>query len=114
MANVIRYFPTQAFNFAFKDSYKKIFMTGIDKKKDHAKFFFANILSGGFAGATTGFIVYPIDMARTRLAADVGSGKNRQYTGLVNCCSSIAKSDGIGVSFVAFLVWQRPFLTLCK
>lgn len=24
-ANVIRYFPTQALNFAFKDTYKKIF-----------------------------------------------------------------------------------------
>ena len=25
-ANVIRYFPTQALNFAFKDTYKKIFV----------------------------------------------------------------------------------------
>jgi solute carrier family 25 (adenine nucleotide translocator) protein 4/5/6/31 len=28
MANVIRYFPTQALNFAFKDTYKKIFLDG--------------------------------------------------------------------------------------
>lgn len=32
-ANVIRYFPTQALNFAFKDKYKQIFMAGVDKDK---------------------------------------------------------------------------------
>lgn len=33
LANVIRYFPTQALNFAFKDTYKKIFVAGYDKDK---------------------------------------------------------------------------------
>lgn len=28
LANVIRYFPTQALNFAFKDTYKNIFLKG--------------------------------------------------------------------------------------
>lgn len=28
LANVIRYFPTQALNFAFKDTYKKLFLAG--------------------------------------------------------------------------------------
>ena len=28
LANVIRYFPTQALNFAFKDTFKKMFMEG--------------------------------------------------------------------------------------
>nr|KAF6360671.1 solute carrier family 25 member 5 [Myotis myotis] len=31
LANVIRYFPTQALNFAFKDKYKQIFLGGVDK-----------------------------------------------------------------------------------
>ena len=31
LANVIRYFPTQALNFAFKDTYKKMFLDGVDK-----------------------------------------------------------------------------------
>eukprot|EP00124_Ichthyophonus_hoferi_P005558 Ihof_evm2s837 gene=Ihof_evmTU2s837 len=93
-ANVVRYFPTQAFNFAFKDTYKMMFLKGVDRKKQPGQFFIGNILSGGFAGATTGFIVYPIDMARTRLAADVGTGAGRQYNGLVDCCKKITKSDG--------------------
>lgn len=29
LANVIRYFPTQALNFAFKDTFKKMFMEGL-------------------------------------------------------------------------------------
>lgn len=32
LANVIRYFPTQALNFAFKDTYKRWFLQGVDKK----------------------------------------------------------------------------------
>ncbi|XP_025220925.1 ADP/ATP translocase 2 isoform X2 [Theropithecus gelada] len=31
LANVIRYFPTQALNFAFKDKYKQIFLGGVGK-----------------------------------------------------------------------------------
>jgi len=71
MANVIRYFPTQALNFAFKDVYKKVF-NPYNAKKNPVKFFFGNCASGGAAGATSLCVVYPLDFARTRLAADVG------------------------------------------
>lgn len=74
LANVIRYFPTQALNFAFKDVYKKIFCP-YNPKKEPVKFFIGNCMSGGAAGATSLCVVYPLDFARTRLAADVGSGK---------------------------------------
>jgi len=33
--------------------------------------------SGGAAGATSLLFVYPLDFVRTRLAADIGSGKER-------------------------------------
>lgn len=38
-------------------------------------FFIGNVLSGGAAGATSSMFVYPLDFARTRLAADIGKGK---------------------------------------
>lgn len=66
LANVIRYFPTQALNFAFKDVYKQIFMSGIDKKTQFGRWFLANLASGGAAGATSLCFVYPLDFARTR------------------------------------------------
>jgi solute carrier family 25 (adenine nucleotide translocator) protein 4/5/6/31 len=94
LANVIRYFPTQALNFAFKDTYKKLFLEGYDKKKDFWKFFAGNLASGGMAGATSLCFVYPLDFARTRLAADVGKGTGREFKGLADCLIKIVKSDG--------------------
>jgi len=94
LANVIRYFPTQALNFAFKDTYKKLFIEGVDKKKEFWKFFAGNLASGGAAGATSLCFVYPLDFARTRLAADVGKGQNREFKGLTDCIGKIFKTDG--------------------
>ena len=78
-----RYFPTQAFNLAFKDSIKKQFPK-YDKNKQFWKFFGTQLASGGLAGACALTIVYPLDYARTRLASDVGTGK-KQFEGLSDC-----------------------------
>lgn len=96
MANVIRYFPTQALNFAFKDTYKKVFCP-FNPKNQPVMFFLGNMASGGAAGATSLMFVYPLDFARTRLAADVKGGKKggeREFNGLVDCLQKIYKSDG--------------------
>merc|ERR1719197_1768211 len=90
MANIVRYFPTQAFNFAFKDSIKDLFPT-YSPKTDFWPFFAVNMASGGLAGAGSLLIVYPLDFARTRLAADVGSGKSREFSGLLDCLTKVAK-----------------------
>lgn len=92
--NIIRYFPTQAFNFAFKDSIKAAFPK-VDKNKDFGKFFMINMASGGLAGAGSLCIVYPLDYARTRLASDVGSGK-AQFNGLLDCLKKTVATGGIG------------------
>lgn len=95
LANVIRYFPTQALNFAFKDVYKQIFLGGVDQKTQFWRYFVGNLGSGGAAGATSLCFVYPLDYARTRLGADVGKGTaDRQYNGLVDCIKKTLKSDG--------------------
>jgi solute carrier family 25 (adenine nucleotide translocator) protein 4/5/6/31 len=45
-ANVIRYFPTQALNFAFRDKFKAMF--GYKKERDgYAKWMAGNLASGG-------------------------------------------------------------------
>jgi solute carrier family 25 (adenine nucleotide translocator) protein 4/5/6/31 len=98
-ANVLRYFPTQALNFAFKDSYKRLFLSGVKKDEQFWRFFAGNLASGGAAGATSLIFVYPLDYARTRLAADVGKGpESREYKGLIHCLTKTVKSDGpVGV-----------------
>ncbi|TKC51918.1 hypothetical protein EI555_021456 [Monodon monoceros] len=105
LANVIRYFPTQALNFAFKDKYKQIFLGGVDRHKQFWRYFAGNLASGGAAGATSLCFVYPLDFARTRLAADVGKGAaQREFTGLGNCLTKIFKSDGLRGLYQGFNV----------
>jgi len=90
--NCIRYFPTQAFNLAFKDSFKKMFPK-YNPKTEFLQFFGANLVSGGLAAAGSLTIVYPLDYARTRLASDVGSGK-KSFTGLGDCIKKTAAGPG--------------------
>lgn len=72
-ANVIRYFPTQALNFAFKDEFKRMFNSS--KKDGYWPWFVGNLASGGLAGASSLLFVYSLDYARTRLANDNKSAK---------------------------------------
>jgi solute carrier family 25 (adenine nucleotide translocator) protein 4/5/6/31 len=116
MANVIRYFPTQALNFAFKDRYKQLFLSGVDKKTQFWRFFAGNLASGGAAGATSLLFVYPLDFARTRLGADVAKDGQRQFNGLWDCISQVYKKDGaaglyrgFGVSLGGIIVYRAAF-----
>jgi len=117
LTNIIRYFPTQAFNFAFKDSIKALFPKA-DKNTEFVKFFLINMASGGLAGAGSLMIVYPLDYARTRLASDVG-GKERQFAGLVDCLKKTVAAggpgalyNGIGVSIVGIIPYRGVYFGL--
>jgi len=116
LANVIRYFPTQALNFAFKDIYKQIFLGGVDKNTQFWRYFAGNLASGGAAGASSLCIVYPLDFARTRLAADIGKGEGRQFTGLADCLKKTFQSDGLigmyrgfGVSVQGIIIYRAAY-----
>ena len=61
----MRYFPSQAMNFAFKDKYKLIFAPK-SENASRSSILIGNLLSGGAAGATSLTVTYPLDMARTR------------------------------------------------
>ncbi|CAI4952427.1 AVN_HP_G0054740.mRNA.1.CDS.1 [Saccharomyces cerevisiae] len=103
-ANVIRYFPTQALNFAFKDKIKAMF--GFKKEEGYAKWFAGNLASGGAAGALSLLFVYSLDYARTRLAADSKSSKKggaRQFNGLIDVYKKTLKSDGVAGLYRGFL-----------
>jgi solute carrier family 25 (adenine nucleotide translocator) protein 4/5/6/31 len=60
-SNVIRYFPTQALNFAFKDKFKAMF--AFKKERDgYAKWVAGNIASGS-VGLASSFPVFSADKA---------------------------------------------------
>ena len=75
LASVVRYFQTLALKFACEDFHKKVFYSYYPKTKPDM-FFLGNMAFGGSAGTTSLSVVYPLDFARTRIAADVGSGKD--------------------------------------
>jgi solute carrier family 25 (adenine nucleotide translocator) protein 4/5/6/31 len=103
-ANVIRYFPTQALNFAFRDTYKSMF--AFKKERDgYAKWMAGNLASGGAAGATSLLFVYSLDYARTRLANDnknAKTGGDRQFNGLIDVYKKTLASDGIAGLYRGF------------
>ena len=74
--------------------------------------------SGGAAGATSLMFVYPLDFARTRLAADVGKAGTgeREFNGLIDCLTKIVKSDGayglyrgFGISVIGIIFYRAAY-----
>merc|ERR1711881_370400 len=103
LANVIRYFPTQALNFAFKDTIKAAFK--VPKTAGVAQKLGANVAAGGIAGSLSLSIVYSLDFARTRLANDAkGKGGERQFNGLIDVYRKTLASDGIGGLYRGFVI----------
>jgi len=107
LANVLRYFPTQALNFAFKDFYKT--KLSRDKKKHgYFQFVMGNIASGGAAGATSLAFVYSLDYARTRLANDMKSSKKgaaeKQFNGLIDVYKKTMATDGVAGLYRGFTI----------
>jgi len=107
LANCLRYFPTQALNFAFKDKIKAQFKP---TKADSAPLRLGkNIASGGLAGAMSLCFVYSLDYARTRLANDTKSAKKggsgqRQFNGLLDVYRKTIASDGVAGLYRGFVI----------
>ncbi|XP_048604992.1 ADP,ATP carrier protein ER-ANT1-like [Brassica napus] len=117
-ANVIRYFPTQASNFAFKGYFKTLL--GYSKERDgYFKWFAGNVASGSAAGATTSLFLYHLDYARTRLGTDAKESSvngKRQFRGMVDVYRRTLSSDGVkglyrgfGVSIVGITLYRGMY-----
>jgi len=106
LANCIRYFPTQALNFAFKDKVKALFKAS--KSDPYPMKFGKNIASGGVAGALSLVFVYSLDYCRTRLANDMKGAKKgggeRQFTGMVDVYRKTIASDGVQGLYRGFVI----------
>ena len=118
LANVLRYFPTQALNFAFKDKIKATFKE--NKDDTFVKKLGKNLGAGAGAGALSLLFVYPLDFARTRLAATARSKSGeQQFNGLFDVFGKTFRSDGIrglyrgfGPSVVGIMVYRGFYFGL--
>lgn len=116
--NCLRYFPTQAFNFAFKDGIKNLF-PAYSSKENFVKFLLVNVASGGLAGASSLVIVYPLDYARTRLGSEVSKNR-RDFKGLGDCLVKTVKGpkgffglyNGFGTSVVGIIPYRGTYFGL--
>jgi solute carrier family 25 (adenine nucleotide translocator) protein 4/5/6/31 len=106
LANCLRYFPTQALNFAFKDKVKAMF--AFSRTDSEMVKFGKNVASGGAAGALSLLFVYSLDYARTRLANDAKSAKKgggeRQFNGMIDVYRKTLASDGIAGLYRGFVI----------
>jgi len=108
LANCLRYFPTQALNFAFKGKIKAQFK--ISKEDGSLTKLGKNVASGGLAGALSLCFVYSLDYARTRLANDTksakkgGAGAERQFNGLADVYKKTIAADGISGLYRGFVI----------
>lgn len=96
-SSVIRYYPSVALNFAFKDYYRTVFAMlyfsnnpeQVSSKLHRSG---GNFAAGAAAGATSLLFTYPLDIAHTRLATDLGS--ERQFKGLRHFLYTIYRAEG--------------------
>ena len=58
--------------------------------------------AGGLAGAGSLLIVYPLDYARTRLAADLGKATHRDFQGLTDCMVKTYRRGGLRALYQGF------------
>ncbi|KAF3960857.1 hypothetical protein ACB098_01G006400 [Castanea mollissima] len=94
-SSVIRHYPSVALNFSLKDLYKNILRSGHFEDGHILSGPSANFIAGASAGCTTLILIYPLDIAHTRLAADVGRTEVRQFRGIYHFLTTIYEKDGI-------------------
>ncbi|VVB16204.1 unnamed protein product [Arabis nemorensis] len=94
-SSVLRYYPSVALNFSLKDLYRSILRNSSSQENHIFSGALANFMAGSAAGCTALIVVYPLDIAHTRLAADIGKPEVRQFRGIYHFLSTIHKKDGI-------------------
>uniref|UniRef100_A0A0E0A250 ADP/ATP translocase n=1 Tax=Oryza glumipatula TaxID=40148 RepID=A0A0E0A250_9ORYZ len=93
---VIRYYPSVALNFSLKDLYRSILKdAGTSADNKFSSIALTNFIAGAAAGCTTLVLIYPLDIAHTRLAADIGRTDTRQFRGICHFVQTIYNKNGI-------------------
>jgi len=90
--NVARMIPNSAIKFATYDTYKKLAFPEGEMAYTGRDQFLRKMMCGGLSGMSTLLPLYPMDLARTRLTADVAT--IRHYNGLIDCLVKTRQAEG--------------------
>lgn len=123
-ASIIRCFPQNALNIAFRDYFRLVLVSKVNRQLNPWQFsisiikifaiyfkfvILGNLTAGGLSAAITLCFLYPLDFARTRLAVDgiFNNCNKRQFKGLFHCLSETCLQErgfyGLYRGFVASL-----------
>eukprot|EP01083_Nonionella_stella_P064764 169097_1 len=98
--NCMRYWPSQSFNFMFKELLQSRFKPLINQSQSWTNKMFYNTISGSVAGLLSQTFLYSMYYCRVRLANDAYflndlSISSRQYKGIIDVYRQTYRSDGI-------------------
>jgi len=113
-ADIVRCFPAQALNIVFKNAVGKL-VSKTNNQSNYTKWLI-NVLNGTIAGSLSLAFVYPLDLARTKMAVDF---PGTTYNGLIDCLSTSVRKDGFlalysgfGLSCIGILVYRASYFML--
>ena len=119
--NCLRYMPTQAFNFAFKDLIKQC-MKKLEKRTPafFGKKLVFNTLGGGISAILSLSIVYPLDLARSLVMLAKNPDGTSRYASFLEVFTDIVKSPkdvvklykGLFVSVVGIIPFRALYFTI--
>jgi len=88
--NVARIAPYTAVQFMTYEECKKLMKIPEDARQQHP---LKKLTAGAISGMVSVTVTYPMDLVRTRLAAQ-GEGAQKKYRGIFHCFSTILKEEG--------------------
>lgn len=105
LTNCVRVIPGSALRFTFMDHFQALAAYGLpapDGAQPAVLPLHRQMLSGAMSGALPTLLVYPLDLTRTKLSADVGV--SRQYAGIVDCIRQTTRRHGWRGNYRGLLV----------
>ena len=84
--NVIKICPETAIKFLAYERFKKFFCKDQYHPRTRER-----LLSGGLAGVTSQLLIYPLEIAKTRLAL----APSKYYNGIFDCLYNLGKKEGV-------------------
>ncbi|KAJ0984048.1 hypothetical protein J5N97_002404 [Dioscorea zingiberensis] len=95
MVTIIHRLPYSSISFYAYEHYKNLLqlIPGLDGHQNHASTnIILSLFGGGLAGITAATMTYPLDLVRTRLAAQT---KNVYYRGMSHALYAICRDEGV-------------------